>query len=188
MMDLEKNPWIRDLPNQLTLFRIAVIPLFIVLAPWDYTPLNYFAGALFAIASITDWFDGFIARTFKVETQLGAILDPIADKLIVGAALVVLAARYQEYSPIFAVIMIREIGISGLRLIAAEKGITVSVNSFGKIKTVCIDVAITCFTVGTNLFGWPWMEVGFITLLLGTILSLYSAWLYWKQFSKETSL
>lgn len=186
MVDLEKNSWIKDLPNQLTLFRIAVIPVFILLAPWNYQPLNYFAGALFAIASITDWFDGFIARTFKVESQLGAILDPIADKLIVGAALVVLAARYPEYSPIFAIIMVREIGISGLRLIAAEKGYSVKVNSFGKIKTVCIDTSVTCLTIGTNLFGWPWLEVGFIALILGTTLSLYSAWLYWKNFTENT--
>lgn len=188
MLDPNKNTWIKDLPNQLTLFRIAVIPIFILLAPWDYTPLNYFAGALFALASITDWFDGFIARTFKAESALGAMLDPIADKLIVGAALVVLAARYQSYSPLFAILITREIAINGLRLIALERGITVSVNSFGKIKTVFIDTAITCLTVGTNLFGWPWMEVGFISLLLGTILSLYSALLYWQNFSKQTSI
>ena len=102
---------------------------------------------------ITDWFDGFLARTFKAESSLGAILDPIADKLLVGAALVVLAARYQNYSPIFAILMIREIGISGLRLIALERGVTVSVSNLGKIKTVLLDTSITCFAVGTNLFG-----------------------------------
>jgi CDP-diacylglycerol--glycerol-3-phosphate 3-phosphatidyltransferase len=188
MVDLENNSWIKQVPNQLTLLRIAIIPLFVLLAPWDYTPFNYFAGALFAFASITDWFDGFLARTFKAESSLGAILDPIADKLLVGSALVVLAARYQNYSPIFALLMIREIGISGLRLIALERGVTVSVSNYGKVKTVLLDTSITCFAVGTNLFGWPWMEVGFITLVLGTILSLYSAWLYWLNFSKATSL
>ena len=99
-----------------------------------------------------------------------------------------LAARYQNYSPIFAILKIREIGISGLRLIALERGVTVSVSNLGKIKTVLLDTSITCFAVGTNLFGWPWMEVGFITLVLGTILSLYSAWQYWSGFSKATSI
>lgn len=188
MVDIEKHAWIKQLPNQLTLLRIAIIPLFILLAPWDNPALNYFSGFLFMFASITDWFDGFLARTFKAESSLGAILDPIADKLLVGAALVVLAARYQNYSPIFAILMIREIGISGLRLIALERGVTVSVSNLGKIKTVLLDTSITCFAVGTNLFGWPWMEVGFITLVLGTILSLYSAWQYWSGFSKATSI
>lgn len=185
MIDKEKHGWIKDLPNQLTLFRIAVIPLFIAIAPWDYQPLNFLAGFLFAAASITDWLDGFIARAFNVESRLGAMLDPLADKLIIGAAFVVLAARYPIYSPLFAILMVRELGVTGLRLLALEKGITLSVNSFGKVKTVCIDTAVVCLTVGVNLFNWPWMEVGFICLFIGTILSIYSAWLYWKIFNKE---
>lgn len=192
-MDREKFPWIKDLPNQLTLFRIAIIPIYILLAPWDVVVLNYFAGALFAIAAITDWFDGLIARRFNAESQLGAILDPIADKLLVGAALVVLAARHETYSPIFALLVMRDIGVNGLRLLAFEKGFKVSVNTFGKLKTVIIDVAITCLTVAsykteTHPFGLPFQEVGFITLLLGTILSIYSAWLYWKKFAHTSTI
>lgn len=179
--------WIKALPNQLTMFRIAVVPLFIVLAPWDYEPLNYVSGFLLLMAAITDWLDGFIARSFNVESRLGAVLDPLADKLIIAAAFVVLAARYPAFSPLFSVLMVRELGVTGLRHVALEKGVTLSVNSFGKLKTFAIDTAIICLTVGGELFGWPWREVGFVSLVIGTGLSLYSAWLYWKIFIKEIS-
>jgi phosphatidylglycerophosphate synthase len=72
-----------------------------------------------------------------------------------------------------------------MRLIALEKGINVAVNSFGKIKTILLDTCLVCLLMGENLWGWPWMQVGTITLGLSLVVSLYSAWLYWRVFSEH---
>lgn len=180
----EKN-WIKSLPNQLTLFRMAVIPIILLLYPLGFRSLELFSAFLFALGSISDGLDGFIARKFNASSKLGSVLDPVADKMLTAAALVLLAGNGVIYTWVAALFLCREVGISGLRHIAAERNIEISVSAWGKWKTFILDVSLTCMFVNENIFGWPWVEVGMICLWVSLALSLYSAWEYstgfWKQ-------
>jgi len=132
-------------PNILTGLRLLAVPVFVILLI-DPTPLrNLFATALFVIASFTDWLDGYLARVFQAESILGKMLDPLADKLLVMAALVMLCAIPQEPNvPAWMVVVIisRDLLVSGLRSVAAVKGIVVPAGRFAKHKTAWTMLAI----------------------------------------------
>ncbi len=123
--------------NKLTIFRVVLVPFFVVFMLYDFTAYNrYIALGIFAIATITDKLDGTIARKYNMITSFGKFMDPIADKLLVSSALVCLTAL--EEIPAWAVIIIiaREFIISGIRIIAAEGGVAIAASTWGKSKTV----------------------------------------------------
>ncbi|MCX6127592.1 MAG: CDP-diacylglycerol--glycerol-3-phosphate 3-phosphatidyltransferase, partial [Proteobacteria bacterium] len=137
-MDNDKRDfkhWMKNLPNKLTLFRILVIPILCFLYVWNFKALNYLAAILFALGAITDFLDGYIARLTNNVTKIGEILDPISDKLLITAALVVLTEAQIMGAWIVLLVICREIAISGLRLAASEQGFSIKVSGFGKIKT-----------------------------------------------------
>ncbi|MEZ4741452.1 MAG: CDP-diacylglycerol--glycerol-3-phosphate 3-phosphatidyltransferase [Bdellovibrionota bacterium] len=181
---MDKTKWLRDLPNQLTLFRIAIVPLLLLLFPLDFRPLKLFCAFMFALAAISDWLDGFIARRYDSITKLGKILDPIADKILTAAALVLLTDAQVIYAWVAGLFLCRELAVSGLRHMAAQQQIEIQVSPLGKWKTFILDVALTCMMVNEPLFGWPWVEVGMICLWTSLLISLYSAWEYGTKFWK----
>lgn len=127
-----------NVPNKLTILRIIMIPLFVVFMLWQSFPYSdYLAAALFIGACVTDFFDGFLARKYNQITTFGKFMDPLADKLLVCAALICFLAEENPQMPAWAVIVIisREFIISGYRLVAAEKGITIAASNWGKVKT-----------------------------------------------------
>ena len=171
-----------NIPNLLTLLRLVLIPVCVVVyyipADWAYTV----TAVLFALAAITDWFDGYLARKWGQTTPFGAFLDPVADKLIVAAALVILVERHETYwLTIPAVVIIgREIVISALREWMAEVGkrSSVAVNMIGKVKTAVQMVAIVVLlrqVPGTTLGG-----VGIVALQIAAALTLWSMIVYLK--------
>lgn len=188
MPSMQKEKWLKGLPNQLTLFRIAVIPLLLALFPWGLESLNIFCAALFAIAALTDFADGFIARQFKMESKLGTLIDPIADKLLTTAGLVLLTGSNLVWSWLAGILLCREIALSGLRLVAQQQGLSIPVNWLGKGKTFFLDLAIPCLMVKKPLFGLPFWEVGMISLWISLVLSLVSAWVYIKGFLKQADI
>lgn len=128
-----------NVPNRLTILRVIMIPLFVVAMLWDSLLYSdYIALALFVGACVTDFFDGYLARKYNQVTTFGKFMDPLADKLLVCAALVCFLAEDNPEIPAWAVIIIisREFIISGFRLVAAEKGITIAASYWGKVKTV----------------------------------------------------
>ena len=128
-----------NVPNRLTILRVIMIPLFVVAMLWESLPYSdYIALVLFAGACITDFFDGYLARKYNQITTFGKFMDPLADKLLVCAALICFLADVNPEMPVWAVIIIisREFIISGFRLVAAEKGITIAASYWGKVKTV----------------------------------------------------
>ena len=137
-----------NLPNKLSLLRIFLVPIFVVTfyLSWEFARL--ISVAIFVIATLTDFLDGYIARKYNLVTDLGKLLDPIADKLLVTSALfcVVSQASTQTFSIVLAVcstiIVGRELLISAIRQIAASKGIVIAANVFGKVKTILQDVAL----------------------------------------------
>ncbi len=171
-----------NIPNALTLLRIFLIPVFVVLF---YIPSSWsaFASAfVFALAAFTDWLDGYLARRLDQSTPLGAFLDPVADKLMVVIALVLLIEAHHSwwFSLPAMVIIGREIVISALREWMAELGkrTSVAVSYIGKIKTTLQMVAITGFLLITPQSG-IWITVVSQLLLYGAaILTLWSMLIY----------
>jgi CDP-diacylglycerol--glycerol-3-phosphate 3-phosphatidyltransferase len=123
------------LPDQLTVARAASVPLVVLLYAWDFPHNEYWATALFCVAMATDWLDGRIARRRGVTSQLGSLLDPIADKVLVLAVLVMLIEDDVWPAWMVAAIVAREILISGLRLAAIERGVVIAARDLGKLKT-----------------------------------------------------
>ncbi len=142
-----------NLPNQLTLLRICMIPLFLVILlggfltpPFD----RYIATAVFIVASLTDALDGYIARSRNLITNLGKFMDPLADKMLVAAALIAMVQL--ELLPAWVVVLIicREFIITGFRTIAASSGIVIAAGNLGKIKTIVQMVMIVFILIGFN--------------------------------------
>jgi CDP-diacylglycerol--glycerol-3-phosphate 3-phosphatidyltransferase len=174
-----------NLPNLLALLRIALAPLmFWILVDRDnpllvdihVSWLDYFAAFIFVVASVTDFFDGYIARSWNQITKLGGILDPLADKMLMLAAFLGLVFIGRATPWAIFIILTREFFITGLRVQAASEGKSVSSTMSGKIKTVAQMIA-----VGFLMMDWPyasellWIAVGF---------TIYSGYEYIKEFLK----
>jgi len=173
---------IYNLPNFLTVLRILLIPVFLVLfyltLPWAREA----ATAVFVAAAVTDWLDGFLARRMHLVSPLGAFLDPVADKLMVATALVLLVQADPQVSMAVAaaVIIGREIAISALREWMAEIGnrTKVAVSEIGKFKTATQMVAISLLIYRDDLWGLPVYTVGLVLLYIAVVLTLWSMTLY----------
>ncbi|OPA77037.1 CDP-diacylglycerol--glycerol-3-phosphate 3-phosphatidyltransferase [Campylobacter pinnipediorum subsp. pinnipediorum] len=163
-----------NLPNALAFFRILLAPLMfyiLINAQSNFSDvhiswINYFAGLIFVIASVTDFFDGYIARAWDQKTKLGAILDPLADKMLILAAFLGLMMIQRANPWAVYIILVREFFITGFRVVVASEGLNVSASIAGKIKTVFQMIAI----------GWLVMQWSFSDVLLwfSVILTLYS--------------
>lgn len=128
-----------NMPNRLTILRVAMIPVFIVFMLWESCPYSdYIAAAVFIFACITDFFDGYLARKYNLVTTFGKFMDPLADKLLVCSAMICFVADASCPMPVWVVIVIigREFIISGFRLVASDNGIVIAANYWGKFKTV----------------------------------------------------
>jgi CDP-diacylglycerol--glycerol-3-phosphate 3-phosphatidyltransferase len=178
-----------NLPNALALFRIFLAPLMLwflidrsnpLFDGWHPSWLDYFAALTFVIASVTDFFDGFIARMWNQQTTVGAILDPLADKMLILAAL--LGLMMLDRADIWAVFIIlsREFFITGLRVVAVEQGVNVSSSWAGKTKTVA-----QMFAIGFLTMQWPY---GVELLWFAVALTLYSGYEYVRDYAKEVKL
>lgn len=173
---------IYSLPNMLTSLRILLIPVFVVMF---YLPVSWAREAatiVFVLAAITDWLDGFIARRMQLVSALGAFLDPVADKLMVATALVLLvqADPNMTMAVAAAVIIGREIAISALREWMAEIGnrTSVAVSEIGKFKTAAQMAAIALLIYRDDFWGVPVYTVGLVLLYVAVVLTLWSMTLY----------
>jgi len=171
-----------NLPNILTLARIALVPIFVVVF---YLPFSWSHGAtavLFALAAITDWLDGYLARRLAQMSAFGAFLDPVADKLMVAIALILLVQTSASafFTVAAAIIVGREIAISALREWMAELGkrTKVAVSVIGKVKTTAQMVAIVLLLYRYPIGNFPTHVVGLICLYLAAVLTLWSMVIY----------
>jgi len=124
-----------SLPDQLTVGRVASVPLVVLLYAWDFPQNEYWATALFCVAMATDWLDGRIARRRGTTSAIGSLLDPIADKVLVLAVLVMLIGEGVWPAWMVAAIVARELLVSGLRVAAIERGVVLAARDLGKLKT-----------------------------------------------------
>ena len=179
-----------NLPNKITISRICLIPIFVVCYYLTVLPYNFvIASVIFAVACTTDFLDGAIARKRNLVTSFGKFLDPIADKVLVSTALIILLAPpagvsafgLSEYSiPEFlpalfvSIILARELIISGFRLVAVQNGIVIAADKSGKFKTFFTDVALVWVLVFMNFDIALLKLIGFILLGISTLLTIYS--------------
>ena len=184
-----------NIPILLTWLRVLLIPIFTALF---YLPnnwiapqtTNWVAASIFAIAAITDWFDGYLARRWQQTSDFGAFLDPVADKLMVAVALILLVSLNRTHA-IFAMIIIgREITISALREWMAQMGKrgSVAVATIGKLKTTAQMVAILLLIIGLeNFHGFNLLFWGNLLMLIASILTIWSMFYYlkmaWQEFN-----
>jgi CDP-diacylglycerol--glycerol-3-phosphate 3-phosphatidyltransferase len=170
------------IPTSLTLFRIALIPVFVLVfyLPWDQARL--WTVIIFTLAAVTDWLDGYLARRLNQTSAFGAFLDPVADKLMVAVALVLLleASPHPGLAIPAAVIIGREIAVSALRERMAEmgQGATVAVNMAGKLKTTCQMIALILLLYRDPVGDFPTTPVGYVLLYIAAALTLWSMYIY----------
>ncbi len=175
-----------NLPNKLTMFRVILIPFFVVFMLVDITTVDkWIALVIFIVASLTDLLDGRIARKYNLVTNFGKFMDPLADKLLVCSALICLVELEKLPAWMVIVIIAREFIISGFRLIASDNGVVIAASYWGKFKTtfqmvmICLLIAdIAAISVITNVIVW-------IALVL-TIVSLIDYLVKNKEVMKET--
>lgn len=168
----EKN---KNLPNYLTYFRILVIPALIVLfyLPGKWTSVT--CAGLFLLACITDWLDGYVARLLDAQSSIGRFLDPIADKLLVATALILLVSKNEVHTLPAIAIMCREILVSGLREFLAEIQVSVPVSRLAKWKT-----GVQMAAIFGLLYGAPFAVLGNVMLWLAALLTLFTGYAYLK--------
>jgi len=175
-----------NLPNKITMSRIFLIPIFIIILsiPMDWgewsigtttLPVTHFIGGLiFLIASLTDWLDGYYARKYNLITNMGKFLDPLADKLLVSAAFILLVELDLVAAWIVIVIISREFAVTGFRLVAAGEGVVLAASSMGKLKTVSQILAIAFLLLHNFPFSYLGIPIDIITVYIALILTVWS--------------
>ncbi|MCM3637811.1 CDP-diacylglycerol--glycerol-3-phosphate 3-phosphatidyltransferase [Sporosarcina luteola] len=175
-----------NLPNKITVSRIVLIPIFIIFMVVDFGLGSFAIGGtilsveqligalLFIIAAATDWFDGHLARKHNLVTNMGKFLDPLADKLLVSAALIILVELGSAASWIVIIIISREFAVTGLRLILAGGGEVVAANQLGKIKTATQLVAIASLLLNNIFFEAINFPFGSIMLYIALFFTIWS--------------
>ncbi len=169
-------------PNHLTLYRIASIPVLMVLLLFSNKVCALLAAIVFSAASLTDLLDGLFARRRGLESTLGKFLDPLADKLLISAALIMLIPHGRVPAWIAFVIIGREIAVTGLRAILSERGVVMSAAELGKYKTGFQIAAIISLLIHYTYFNIDFHEVGRVLLWVALILTIWSGARYFLKF------
>lgn len=174
-----------NIPNLLSISRILSVPVFIVLMLEPNPVRALAAGIVFSLASATDWLDGYLARKWGQVTKIGKLLDPIADKILVTSALIILVDLARIPAWIAIVIVGREFAVTGLRSIAAGDGIVIPAETMGKYKVGAQITAVLTLILDYHL-GTGWLTgVGKVALWVAMILAVYSGVQYFVKFGKQ---
>ena len=181
-----------NVPNAITLVRMAMIPVILWFTYYESRRASFIAAMLFAVIGATDFLDGWVARQRGLVTVIGKFLDPLADKLVVMAALVMLVHLGRVAAWVVIVIMGREFIVSGLRTIAMSEGIVISAGQEGKVKTIFQLIGITFLLLhyaypidfGFASYEYDANKVGTVLLYLSMVFSVWSAWVYFRDFLK----
>jgi len=175
------------LPNLLSLFRILIIPVLVYLLSFTDPKSALLAAGLFLIAAITDYFDGYLARRNKSVSDVGKILDPLADKLMIASALIMLAAMDRPNEPsvpawLVVIILARESAVTVIRGIALAEGIVMHAESLGKYKFVLQAYAVVGLLIHYRYWGLDFYAAGLYFLMLSAVIALWSGVNYHVQF------
>jgi len=174
-----------NLPNSLTLARIATIPIIVVLLYYPSRLSCLVAMIVFIVASLTDLIDGFVARRWNIVTTVGKFLDPLADKLLINAVLIMLVQLGWVEAWITIVIISRELMVTGLRAIAADYGMIIAADTFGKAKTIMQIVALCPLMLNYPWFGFDPRPIGLVCLYAALTLTVFSGVKYLYNFAQD---
>jgi len=175
-----------NLPNILTIFRVVLIPFYILFFYQKSFDTSVIASAIFSVASLTDFLDGYLARMRSEVTQFGKFLDPIADKLLILSALILLVGIARVPAWLAIVIIGREFTMTGFRAIASSEGIVIAAETTGKIKMFFQTVSVIILTID---FENPlYHQIGIFLLLLSMVLAIFSAFQYFFKFGRSLKL
>lgn len=162
------------LPMWFTYFRMMIAPFIMAILTTNASYAGWIAAILFIIGSFTDWVDGYLARKFAVESNMGKFMDPIADKILVLGSILILLAMGRVDPFLVFLLVGRDIFIGGLRAVAAADQIVIAAKPFGKWKTATQMLAIPCLMIYEPLFGLPLADTGYFLLWFSVVLSLIS--------------
>lgn len=178
-----------NLANMLTLARIFAVPVIVVLLSIEQNHPTvvaaWTASGLFVLASLTDMADGYIARSRNLITNLGKFLDPLADKLLIGSVLIMLVELGWVPAWIVVIIICRELAVTGMRGVAADKGIVIAADHFGKLKTIVQSMALAPLLAHYPILGFDPHPPGMILLYLALVLTVFSGANYLYNFYKN---
>ena len=176
-----------NLANNLTLTRIIIVPILIVLFLYSTSKTScLIAALLFALAALTDWLDGYIARRQNLITSFGQFLDPLADKVLVSTTLIMLVSLNRAPAWMVAIIIAREVAITGLRIAAAREGISIASSKWAKYKTAFQLIATEALLIHYTYFHIDFHQVGILTLSLAMLITLWTGTVYFIKFFEKT--
>jgi CDP-diacylglycerol---glycerol-3-phosphate 3-phosphatidyltransferase len=184
MLSTNKIKEILSHPNTLTLFRIAVVPGIVILLMFPNGFCSFVAALLFSAAAITDYFDGFYARQLGLVSELGKIMDPVADKLLVSSTLIMLSSLNWVPAWVVCIIIGRELAVSGLRNIISGKGEDLSASNLGKYKTGFQIAALIPLLIHYKYIGIDFHVIGTVFLWLALVFTIYSGADYFIRFKR----
>src|SRR6059058_4754440 len=171
-----------NVPNALTLFRIFLVPFLVVVLLTKFSGSEYAGLTIFLVAAITDFFDGYFARRYNKITKLGALLDPMADKLLMSAAFISLVELGLARSWMVVIIIGREFAVDSLRAIAAQQGVTIAASPLGKTKTVSQVISVSLLILSYELGEYKFIAE--LSLWVVMLFALVSAVDYFIKFSR----
>lgn len=183
-MPAEAEKRIANLPNALTGFRLACIPLVVFCLQFEGRMAAFLAALFFGLASVTDFLDGFLARKYGNVTVFGKFLDPLADKILISLTMIALIPLDRIPLWIVMLIIARELAITGLRAIAVSEGIVIQASPLGKYKTIFQSVSLAGLCLHYAYLGIDFHFLGLILLYVALILTLWSGWDYFSHFRK----
>jgi len=178
-----------NLANMLTLARIFAVPVIVVLLSLEHTfqtvLLAYVSAGVFILASLTDMADGYVARRQNLITNLGKFLDPLADKLLISSVLIMLVELGWVEAWIVVVIVCRELAVTGMRGVAADKGVVIAADRYGKMKTIAQSMALAPLLAHYPIFGFDPIPLGMFILYIALALTVFSGGNYLYNFYKN---
>ena len=181
-----ENRRIINLPNAITLLRIGILPVLFLILLEPGEGMSLAIAILFILAALTDLLDGYVARRYNMVTRMGKLLDPIADKIIMSAALVLLIPVGRAPAWVVALMVMRDFAVDGLRSMAAAEGHVIEASRLGKYKTVCQIIAVSALIIHYPIYGIDASSIGTAFLYVALALSLWSGFDYLVRFYRTT--
>jgi CDP-diacylglycerol--glycerol-3-phosphate 3-phosphatidyltransferase len=182
----DENRRIINLPNAITVLRIGILPVLFLVLLEPGEALSLVIAILFILAALTDLLDGYVARRYNIVTRIGKLLDPIADKIIMSAAMVLLIPIGRIPAWVVALMVMRDFAVDGLRSMAAAEGHVIEASDLGKYKTFCQIIAVSALIIHYPIYGIDPSTIGRAFIYVALVLSMWSGFDYLMKFYKAT--